>query len=192
MILKGQAHIANSTWIGRHEIALPSVSVRTVGAGSGSLASVANGLLRVGPESAGAVPGPACYGTGGRLPTVADADLVLGYLNPDNFLGGRMKLHAGLARRAIDEYVATPLAALRRAGGRRNQDDYRPCACHTNVVGLEGSIEIAFANSSRASSSFPVLKDPPWRHCLHNSESSVNASSQFPRASSRAAGSRER
>ena len=109
LILKGQAHIANSTWIGRHEIALPSVSVRTVGAGSGSLASVANGLLRVGPESAGAVPGPACYGTGGRLPTVADADLVLGYLNPDNFLGGRMKLHAGLARRAIDEYVATPL-----------------------------------------------------------------------------------
>ena len=94
LILKGQAHIANSTWIGRHEIGLPSVSVRTVGAGSGSLASVANGLLRVGPESAGAVPGPACYGAGGRLPTVADADLVLGYLNPDNFLGGRMKLDA--------------------------------------------------------------------------------------------------
>ena len=66
LILKGQAHIANSTWIGRHEIGLPSVSVRTVGAGSGSLASVANGLLRVGPESAGAVPGPACYGAGGR------------------------------------------------------------------------------------------------------------------------------
>ena len=117
LILKGQAHIANSTWIGRYEIGLPSVSVRTVGAGSGSLASLTNGLLHVGPQSAGAVPGPACYGTGGTLPTVTDADLVLGYLNPDNFLGGRMKLDVGLARRAIDEHVAKPLGlSVEQAG----------------------------------------------------------------------------
>jgi N-methylhydantoinase A/oxoprolinase/acetone carboxylase beta subunit len=109
LILAGQAHIANSTWVGRHEIALPSVSVRTVGAGSGSLATVAAGLLRVGPESAGTVPGPACYGAGGTLPTVADADLALGYLNPDNFLGGRRRLDPELARRAIETHVAKPL-----------------------------------------------------------------------------------
>lgn len=109
LILDGEAHIANSTWVGRHEIALPSVSVRTVGAGSGSLARVAAGMLRVGPESAGAVPGPACYGAGGSEPTVADADLVLGYLNPENFLGGRMRLDRALARRAIETHVAAPL-----------------------------------------------------------------------------------
>jgi N-methylhydantoinase A len=109
LILDGEAHIANTTWIGRHEIALPSVSVRTVGAGSGSIAGVEHGLLRVGPESAGAVPGPACYGRGGELPTVADADLVLGYLNPDNFLGGRLRLDVDKAREAIRAHVAEPL-----------------------------------------------------------------------------------
>jgi N-methylhydantoinase A len=109
LILDGHAHIANSIWVGRQEIALPSVTVRTVGAGSGSLATVEDGLLRVGPESAGAVPGPACYGAGGTLPTVADADLVLGYLNPENFLGGRLRLDVALSRRAIEENVARPL-----------------------------------------------------------------------------------
>jgi N-methylhydantoinase A len=109
LILAGHAHIANSTWVGRHEIALPSVSVRTVGAGSGSLATVSAGLLRAGPESAGAVPGPACYAAGGTLPTVADADLVLGYLNAANFLGGRLRLDAELARQAIETHVAKPL-----------------------------------------------------------------------------------
>lgn len=109
LILDGEAHIANSTWVGRHEIALPSVSVRTVGAGSGSIASVVAGALRVGPESAGAVPGSACYGRGGTLPTVADADAVLGYLNPDNFLGGRLRLDIDAAREAIRVHVAEPL-----------------------------------------------------------------------------------
>ena len=109
LILDGEAHIANSTWVGRHELALPSVAVRTVGAGSGLLASVTHGLLHVGPESAGAVPGPACYGRGGERPTVADADLVLGYINPDNFLAGRLTLDLDRARAAIQEHVAEPL-----------------------------------------------------------------------------------
>ncbi|HEX4033809.1 MAG TPA: hydantoinase/oxoprolinase family protein [Solirubrobacteraceae bacterium] len=109
LILDGKAHIANSTWVGRHELALPSVAVRTVGAGSGSIASVSHGLLRVGPESAGAVPGPACYGRGGEQPTVADADLVLGYINPDNFLAGRLTLDVERARAAIGTHVAEPL-----------------------------------------------------------------------------------
>lgn len=109
LILDGRAHIANTTWVGRDEISLPSVAVRTVGAGSGSIATVSGGLLRVGPESAGAVPGPACYGRGGERPTVADADLVLGYLNAENFLDGRLKLDVERSREAIAKHVAQPL-----------------------------------------------------------------------------------
>ncbi len=108
LVLDGRPVMSNKTVIGRDELALPSVAVRAIGAGAGSLASVRNGVLQVGPESAGARPGPACYGRGGTRPTVADADLVLGYLNPDNFLGGRLTLDVGKARAAIDEHVATP------------------------------------------------------------------------------------
>jgi N-methylhydantoinase A/oxoprolinase/acetone carboxylase beta subunit len=80
-----------------------------IGAGGGSIAQIALGLLQVGPESAGADPGPACYGRGGTRPTVTDANLLLGYLNPDYFLGGRMRLDVAAARRAIAEHVAAPL-----------------------------------------------------------------------------------
>ena len=109
LVLDGTPVMSNMTQIGRDRLALPSVAVRTVGAGSGSIAQVRNGILTVGPDSAGAVPGPACYGRGGDRPTVADADLVLGYLNADNFLGGRLALNMELARSAIDKYVAQPL-----------------------------------------------------------------------------------
>ena len=81
-----------------------------IGAGGGSIARIDNlGLLKVGPESAGSQPGPACYGLGGELPTVTDADLVLGYLDPDFFLGGTMRLDHGAAKRAIDTHVGGPL-----------------------------------------------------------------------------------
>ena len=77
-------------------LGIPKVDVRSVGAGGGSIAHVdAGGLLRVGPESAGADPGPACYGLGGMRPTVTDADVVLGIIDPDYFLGGRMRLDKG-------------------------------------------------------------------------------------------------
>jgi N-methylhydantoinase A len=109
LILDGEPRMSNATRIGRDDIALPSVAVRTVGAGSGSIATVSNGLLTVGPESAGAEPGPACYGRGGTRPTVADADLVLGYVNPDNFLGGRLRLDVAKAKAVIEEHVARPL-----------------------------------------------------------------------------------
>lgn len=108
LVLDGRPVMSNTTLIGRDELALPSVAVRAIGAGAGSIASVANGVLRVGPESAGARPGPACYGRGGTRPTVADADLVLGYLNPDNFLGGRLPLDVEKARAAIADHVAGP------------------------------------------------------------------------------------
>jgi N-methylhydantoinase A len=97
-------------WVSRYRIGTPMVDVHTVGAGGGSIAWIDDGgALRVGPQSAGAFPGPVCYGRGGTEPTVTDADLVLGYISPDYFLGGRMKLDVDAARATIQERIATPL-----------------------------------------------------------------------------------
>jgi N-methylhydantoinase A len=86
------------------------IDVHSIGAGGGSIAWVdSGGALRVGPRSAGARPGPACYGLGGTEPTVTDADLLLGYLGADSFAGGEIALDVGLAERAIREGVAIPL-----------------------------------------------------------------------------------
>jgi len=88
---------------------VPSVDLVEIGAGGGSIARVERGILRVGPDSAGADPGPACYGLGGRLPTVTDANLVLGYLDAHYFLGGARVLDEAAARAAIEAHVAKPL-----------------------------------------------------------------------------------
>jgi N-methylhydantoinase A len=87
------------------------VDVSSIGSGGGSLAWVdeVSGLLKVGPQSAGAHPGPACYGRGGERPTVTDANVVLGFLNPDAFLGGEMALDVAASERVIEEHVARPL-----------------------------------------------------------------------------------
>jgi N-methylhydantoinase A len=91
-------------------IRVPVIEMIEIGAGGGSIARVDRmGLLKVGPDSAGADPGPACYSLGGREPTVTDADLLLGYLDAEFFLGGRMRLDRAAAQRAIDEHVAGPL-----------------------------------------------------------------------------------
>jgi len=91
-------------------IRVPVIELIEIGAGGGSIARVDRmGLLKVGPESAGADPGPACYGLGGRLPTVTDADLLLGYLDAEFFLGGRMRLDRDAAHRAVEAHVARPL-----------------------------------------------------------------------------------
>lgn len=91
-------------------IKVPTLDLIEIGAGGGSIAKVNQlGLLQVGPESSGAKPGPVCYGLGGREPTVTDADLVLGYLNPDYFLGGTMKLSLNDAATSIEERIAKPL-----------------------------------------------------------------------------------
>ena len=88
----------------------PAVDLIEIGAGGGSIARVdALGLLGVGPDSAGAEPGPACYGAGGTSATVTDADLLLGYVNADYFLGGKMRLHSDRAASAIDQQVGKPL-----------------------------------------------------------------------------------
>ena len=101
--------LTNNGKIGRYPVAVPMVDMHTIGAGGGSIAYLdAGGLLQVGPESAGAHPGPACYGKGGTAPTVTDANLVLGRLQADAFLGGKMQLDISAAHRAV-ETIATPL-----------------------------------------------------------------------------------
>ncbi|MBU1670127.1 MAG: hydantoinase/oxoprolinase family protein [Actinobacteria bacterium] len=96
--------------VGEIPVNVPMIQIAAIGGGGGSLASVdGEGGLRVGPESAGALPGPACYGLGGDEATVTDADLVLGFLNPDRFLGGRRKLDVEKATEAIGVKVAGPL-----------------------------------------------------------------------------------
>jgi N-methylhydantoinase A len=92
-------------------VRVPVIEMIEIGAGGGSIARVDRmGLLKVGPDSAGADPGPACYNLGGRQPTVTDADLLLGYLDAEFFLGGRMRLDRGAAQRAVEEHVARPLS----------------------------------------------------------------------------------
>lgn len=102
--------VTNEGQIDGLPVALSMLDIHTVGAGGGSIGWVdPGGMLHVGPQSAGAKPGPACYGLGGTEPTCTDADLVLGYLDPNYFLGGRMKLDVRRAREAIKLRIADPL-----------------------------------------------------------------------------------
>ena len=96
-------------WVHRYLISLPMVDVVSIGAGGGSIASVKAGGLQVGPESAGGDPGPICYGRGGVEPTVTDANLVLGYLNPEGFAGGTLVLKADGVAETIGEKIGTPM-----------------------------------------------------------------------------------
>ena len=106
----GMPGTVNDGEIARHKIALPMLDIHTIGAGGGSIGWLdEGGLLRVGPQSAGADPGPACYGKGGKLPTTTDANLVLGYLDPEYFAGGKMRLDVEAAREAISEHIAKPM-----------------------------------------------------------------------------------
>ena len=102
--------IKNDGEIARHKIALPMLDIHTIGAGGGSIGWLdQGGMLRMGPHSAGADPGPACYGKGGRLPATTDANVVLGYLDPGFFAGGKMRLDVAAARAAIEEHIAKPM-----------------------------------------------------------------------------------
>jgi len=110
LVRDGTADTNSEGEIDRLRIALPMLAITTIGAGGGSIGWIdEGGLLRMGPESAGAAPGPACYGRGGERPTCTDADLVLGYLDPAFFAGGRMLLDVERARKAIQQQLAEPL-----------------------------------------------------------------------------------
>ncbi|NQU05120.1 MAG: hydantoinase/oxoprolinase family protein [Calditrichaeota bacterium] len=110
MVIDGQCVTSTDGEINRYKIALPSLDIATIGAGGGSIGWIdSGGLLQMGPQSAGALPGPICYNIGGRLPTCTDANLILGYLNPDFFAGGKLKLNSELTKQIISEQFAPEL-----------------------------------------------------------------------------------
>ena len=128
--------------IARRQIDVPALDMTTISAGGGSIAWIdGGGFLNVGPQSAGADPGPACYGRGGTRPTVTDADLVCGYLNPDYFLGGAQTLDVAASCTALKEYVADPLrmdvmaaaAGIQRIVDMRMADEVRVFAAKRGV-----------------------------------------------------------
>ena len=110
MVQGGSLGVTTGAQVNRFAMALPSMDIKTIGAGGGSIAWIDDGgLLRMGPQSAGAKPGPVCYALGGELPACSDANLILGYLSPAFFAGGRMALDREAAARAIDIHVGGPL-----------------------------------------------------------------------------------
>src|SRR3954469_17046892 len=128
--------------IARRQIDVPALDMTTISAGGGSIAWIdGGGFLNVGPQSAGADPGPACYGRGGVRPTVTDAGLVCGYLNPDYFLGGTQRLDVAASRAALEAHVAAPLrmdvmaaaAGIQRIVDMRMADEVRVFAAKRGV-----------------------------------------------------------
>jgi N-methylhydantoinase A len=115
VVVRGKAISRADVVVAGADMRVSAIDVASIGAGGGSIARVEYGELRVGPQSAGASPGPACYGRGGEWPTATDADLVLGVLDPANFLGGRMQLDPEAALRAMETHVARPLGISVRA-----------------------------------------------------------------------------
>jgi N-methylhydantoinase A len=128
--------------IARRQVDVPALDMTTISAGGGSIAAIdKGGFLTVGPQSAGADPGPACYGRGGRMPTVTDADLVCGFLNADYFLGGKQKLDVQASRAALEAHIAKPLnmnvlaaaTGIRRIVDMRMADEVRVFAAKRGV-----------------------------------------------------------
>ncbi|MEM0529667.1 hydantoinase/oxoprolinase family protein [Zongyangia sp. HA2173] len=106
LIVDGQTEITVESNVEGFPALVPTVNIFSIGAGGGSIAWEEGGGMRVGPQSAGAKPGPACYGQGGTQPTITDANLVLGRIDPDHFLDGRMKLDVAAARKAVGNFAA--------------------------------------------------------------------------------------
>ncbi len=109
LIRDGRASVTSSAEVAEYALALPSLDINAIGAGGGSIAHIKDGVLTVGPDSAGSEPGPAAYALGGDKPTVTDANLVLGLIDPANFLGGRKTLDISAASAAITRDIAEPL-----------------------------------------------------------------------------------
>ena len=120
LVIDGEVMFSSKPMVERQALAIPVVDVTSIGTGGGSIAWLdeALGVLRVGPASAGAVPGPASYGRGGTLPTVTDAAAVLGLVDR---LGGELQLDLAAATDAITKHIGHPLGAVRRGGGGRDR-----------------------------------------------------------------------
>jgi N-methylhydantoinase A len=109
LVQNGEPELIPETEISYNPIKVPQINIHTIGAGGGSIASVFGGGLKVGPQSAGADPGPVCYGRGGENPTSTDAALQMGYIDPEYFLGGQMRLDYEKSRRILERDIAKPL-----------------------------------------------------------------------------------
>lgn len=142
LIIGGRFRINREPVVEQMLVSVPVAEILSIGAGGGTIAGVdpLSRRLFVGPKSAGAVPGPAAYGSGGELPTVTDADLVLGYLNPDYFLGGDIHLDVGKASQAIKKHVADPLgmSTVEAAAGIRTLIDTQMREAITGCVTNKG------------------------------------------------------
>ena len=166
LVFDGEAQISSDRSLGDRPLRQPMVAVESIGAGGGSVARLDHGALAVGPESAGADPGPACYARGGERPTVSDANLVLGYMDPERVIGGDIRLDAGAARAvvaplasAMDMTVeeaalgivrvanATMLRALRRVTVERGIDGRRCALLAFGGAGPMHAVELARAFS---------------------------------------------
>jgi N-methylhydantoinase A len=118
-VVDGRPDVRLDFAIGGYDVSYPSIDIHTIGAGGGSQARVdPHGRLTVGPQSSRSTPGPACYGRGGEIPTVTDANVVLGYYDPDQLLGGELRIDPELAARAIETFVARPLGLDLREAAR--------------------------------------------------------------------------
>lgn len=147
LIVNGQPNVSTETELEGLPVLMPLVDIHTIGAGGGSLAWLEAGALRVGPQSAGADPGPVCYGHGGTAPTVTDANLFLNRLDPAYFLGGRMQLDVEGARRAIHE-VASQVGL----------DDVALAEGMLAIINAKMADAMARSRSSRVS----ILAISPW------------------------------
>ncbi len=145
LIVEGRAEIRSDRSLGERPLRMPMVAVDSIGAGGGSIARLDLGTLRVGPDSAGADPGPACYGRGGTAATVSDANLMLGYLDADRPIGGTIRLDRGAAERAL-----APLATEIGVGSRE--------------LAL-GIVRVANASMARALRRVTVERGIDGRHC---------------------------
>ena len=119
VIMNGEVPTTTENWAGDERLGIKMVDIHSAGAGGGSIAWIDSlGLLRVGPQSAGSYPGPACYDNGGTSPTTTDADVLLGYIDPDYFLGGEIKLDRTLASEAVRTEIAEPLGMTETEGAQ--------------------------------------------------------------------------
>ena len=128
VIENGELRIKNprDTEVAGLPVLVPMIDIDAIGAGGGSIAYIdPGGAFRVGPRSAGAVPGPACYAKGGEEPTVTDAQVVLGRMDPEHFLGGDLKIDASLSEKAIRKHIAEPLKLSVEAGRARHPEDHQ-------------------------------------------------------------------
>jgi N-methylhydantoinase A len=147
IVVDGKLPFGSTAEIEGATVAMPAIELEAVGAGGGSIASVTDGKLRVGPESAGSAPGPACYGKGGMEPTTTDANLLLGFIDPAYFLGGNMKLDAETARRVMERRVGRPLGVSVEEAAQRVR----------SVVNQEIAAELRSRIGDRDPASFTFL-----------------------------------